>query len=159
MRILIVAFLALLPAMATAQSFGTRASASNAWDVSIGLIYQDGLSVGGNGGPETPTPDTSSLNIDSEIGFGLNIGYNFTDHLGLSLDIDYINPDYKARIVSEDPMDPPIEVNHELTQWNWRLKGTWSFTDGPLVPYVDLGFAWSDIDSNVADGPPVTGCW
>ena len=159
MRTLLVALLALLPALASAQSFGTSASAQRTWDFSLGLIYQDSLSAGGSGGSQTATPDTSSLKVDSEIGFGMNIGYNFTDHLALGLDIDYVNPDYSATVVPEDPNEDPVNINHELTQWNFRLKGTYSFTDGPLVPYVDLGYAWTNIDSNVADGPPITGCW
>ncbi len=159
MRILIVALVLLLPALVSAQSFGTSASAQGAWDFSLGLIYQDSLSVGGTGGNQSPTPDTSFLNVDSEVGFGMNIGYNFTDHLALGLDIDYINPDYRARVVPEDPTENPVEINHELTQWNFRLKGTYSFLDGPWVPYVDLGYAWTNVDSNVADGPPITGCW
>ena len=149
MRVLVVLFFALGPALASAQS----------WDFSLAAIYQDGLSVGGDGGPQTPTPDTSSLSVKSELGWGGNITYNFNNHLALGLDIDYISPDYTAVLVSEDPMDPDVVVDHSLTQWNYRLKGTWNFLEGPLVPFVDLGYAWTNVDSNVADGPPVTGCW
>ncbi|NIS88569.1 MAG: outer membrane beta-barrel protein [Woeseiaceae bacterium] len=159
MRTLVVALFSLLPAIASAQSFGTSASGAGYWDFSIGAIYQDSLSVGGKGGTQTATPDTSSLSVDSELGFGLNFSYNFSNHFALGLDIDYINPDYKATIVSEDPQDPAVIIDHELTQWNFRLKGTWNFTDGPLVPFVDFGYAWTNVDSNVADGPPITGCW
>jgi opacity protein-like surface antigen len=35
----------------------------------------------------------------------------------------------------------------------------WNFTDGPFTPYVQAGIGWTNIDSNVADGPPTTGCW
>ena len=149
MRVLAILILTLGPALASAQS----------WDFSLAAIYQDGLSVGGEGGPQSPTPDTSSLSVKSELGWGGNITYNFNKHLALGLDIDYISPDYTAVLVSEDPMDPAVVVDHRLTQWNYRLKGTWNFSEGPLVPFVDLGYAWTNVDSNVADGPPVTGCW
>jgi len=149
MRALIILLFALGPALASAQS----------WDFSLAAIYQDSLSVGGEGGPQTPTPDTSSLNVKSELGWGGNVTYNFNSHLALGLDIDYLSPDYEAVIVSENPADPDVFIDHKFTQWNYRLKGTWNFTEGPLVPFVDLGYAWTNIDSNVADGPPVTGCW
>ena len=159
MRTLILALAFLLPALATAQSFGTSASAGGTWDFSVGLIYQDGLSVGGQGGSQTSIPDTSALSVDSEIGFGLNFGYNLNEHFAVGLDIDYISPDYKATIIPEDPNENPVQIDHDLTQWNWRLKGTWNISKGPFVPFVDFGFGWSNIDSNVANGPPITGCW
>ena len=34
-----------------------------------------------------------------------------------------------------------------------------TFLEGPLSPFVEAGIGWSYFDSNVADGPPVTGCW
>ena len=160
MRTLLVLLISLMPAIAAAQSYGTSASAEGTWDFSIGLIYQDGPSARGqDSNDDAATPNTSSLRVDSDIGFGANFTYNFTDHLALGLDIDWLNPDYKATLVPDDPAEDEVLINHELTQWNFRLKGTYSFLDGPLVPYVDLGYAWTNIDSNVADGPPVTGCW
>ncbi len=152
MRVLVIFLFALAPALSMAQS-------AQSWDFSIGAIYQDSLSVGGEGGPETPTPDTSSLSVKSELGFTANFTYNFNEHFAVGLDIDYLKPDYTAILVSEDPADPDVQIDHSLTQWNGRLKGTFNFTEGPLVPYVDFGYGWTNIDSNVADGPPVTGCW
>ena len=149
MRVLVIFLFVLAPALSSAQS----------WDFSLAAIYQDSLSVGGEGGPETPTPDTSSLVVDGEVGFGANLTYNFNSHFAIGLDIDYVNPDYTAIVVSENPADPDVVIDHSLTQWNGRLKGTWNITEGPLVPYVDLGYGWTNIDSNVADGPPTTGCW
>jgi len=151
MRVLVVVLFALAPALSSAQS-------AQSWDFSIGAIYQDSLSVGGEGGPETPTPDTSSLSVKSELGFTANFTYNINEHFAVGLDIDYLKPDYTAILVSEDPADADVRIDHSLTQWNGRLKGTWNITEGPLVPYVDFGYGWTNIDSNVADGPPVTGC-
>lgn len=158
MRILLVALMTLLPMLAQAQSFRVP-GAPQPWYLSISAIYQDSLSAGGNGGTATNAPDTSSLNVSSELGFGLNFGYNFNEHFALGLDIEYIRPDYKATLAPEDPADDPIFIDHELTQWNWRIKGTWNLTEGPFVPYVDFGYGWTNVDSNVIDGPPITGCW
>ena len=36
---------------------------------------------------------------------------------------------------------------------------TYEFSEGNLSPYVEGGFGWTQFDSNVADGPPLTGCW
>ena len=32
-------------------------------------------------------------------------------------------------------------------------------TEGPLVPYVDFGYGWTNVDSNVVEGDPIVGCW
>ena len=29
----------------------------------------------------------------------------------------------------------------------------------PLVPYVDFGYGWTNVDSNVVEGDPIVGCW
>ena len=128
MRILVIAVMTLLPMLAQAQSFRVP-GAPQPWYLSVSAIYQDGLSVGGEGGSETPTPDTSITRVSSELGFGFNFGYNFSEHLALGLDIEYIRPDYKATLVSEDPNIAPTVIDHTLTQWNWRLKGTYNFTN------------------------------
>lgn len=158
MRVIVIAVLALLPALASAQSFRVPGT-SQPWYLSISAIYQDSLSVGGEGGPESTVPDTSSLSVSSELGLGVNFGYNFNKYLAVGLDIEYLRPDYKATLVPEDPNDSATVIDHRLTQWNWRLKGTWNLTEGPLAPYVDFGYGWTNVDSNVADGDPITGCW
>lgn len=149
MRTSIICLFILAPALSFAQS----------WDVSIAALYQDSLSVGGTGGSESATPDTSSFSMKSELGFGFNITYNFNPHLALGLDLDYLKPDYTAILVPEDVNEQPVQIDHNLTQFNTRIKGTYSFIDGPFTPYIDIGYGWTNVDSNVADGPPVTGCW
>jgi len=66
--LLIVISLASLPGLAFAQ--GNRA---NTWEWSFAAIYQDSAGSGAEGG--------SNLKLDSELGFGINFGYNFTDKL------------------------------------------------------------------------------
>jgi opacity protein-like surface antigen len=135
-------------------SYGQRSISGDraeSWEFSVGAIYQDGERTGGDGG--------SSLQIDSEIGLAFNIGYNFSDKLALSGDFDYLRPDYTA--VLADATDPTNtrQVSHSAEQFNARFKGTYNFVDGPVTPFVEIGFGWTYLDSNVVSGPPVTGCW
>ena len=135
------------PAIALAQT-GNRAQS---WDFSVGGIYQQGDSAAGEGG--------SSFKVDSAFGFGFNVGYNLTDMFNISADFDFLRPDYKAVLVNEtDPTDT-LTIDHSMSQFNGRLKGTLNFMQGPFVPYVEVGYGWTYLDSNVADGPPQTGCW
>jgi opacity protein-like surface antigen len=143
-----------VPAVSLAQGYGNTRAQS--WDFSIGGIYQKANISKGQGG--------SSLEVDNAFGLGFNIGYNFNNRLNMSADFEFLRPDYTAVVLSEpNPPDgsPPVisTIEHRLSQFNGRLKGTYYFTDGPFVPYVEAGFGWTYIDSNVADGPPQGFCW
>jgi len=147
MRTLLIAALALtMPALAFAQT-----NRANSWEWSVAAIYQDSASSGAEGG--------SNLKLDNEIGFGLNFGYNFTNKLALSGDFEWLRPDFTATLVEDAPTPTSTTIRHTMSQFNGRIKGTLTFLETPLSPYVEAGIGWSYFDSNVADGPPITGCW
>mgnify|MGYP001820383796 FL=1 len=138
--------LLVLPALASAQMDRT-----GKWEWSIAAIYQDSADSGAEG--------DSGLDVDGELGLGFNFTYNFSNKLSLGADFEWVRPDFTATLISDE--DPPqsTTINHTLTQFNGRFKGTWNMIEGPLTPYLELGLGWSYFDSNVADGPPITGCW
>ena len=150
-KVLLTILILAAPAVSMAQGYGN--GRAQTWDFSVGGIYQSGDSSDGQSG--------SSLDVDSALGFGFNVGYNFNNRLNVSADFDFLRPDYTAVVVSEPNPNPgnlhpeTTTISHRLSQFNGRLKGTFYFTDGPLVPYVEAGFGWTYIDSNVADGPPL----
>jgi len=124
---------------------------SGSWEWAISGLYQQSKDIGSVG--------SSTLNVDDGIGFGFNISYNFSNKLALGFDLDYLEPDYRAVLI-EDAMPPTSTViDHKFTQFNGRFKGTFNFIDAPFTPFVEAGLGWTFIDSNVADGPPITGCW
>jgi opacity protein-like surface antigen len=147
MRLLLtVISLAALPGLAFAQ--GNRA---NTWEWSFAAIYQDSASSGAEGG--------SNLKLDGQLGLGINFGYNFTDKLYLGGDFEWLRPDFSATLVEDSAARTTTTINHTMSQFNGRLKGTMTFLSGPLSPFVDVGLGWSYVDSNVSDGDPITGCW
>ena len=150
MRKSLLAAILLLPAVATAQNWGP-VDRSQSWDFSVSGIYQAGETVGGENG--------SSLTVKDTWGFGFGFDYNFNKRFSLGMDLDYIRPDYTAELI-EDAVPPSSRtIRHTGYQFNGRIVGTLNLMDGPFVPYIDAGFGWTHLDSNVADGPPVTGCW
>lgn len=148
-RILIATILLAAPALTFAQGYGQGRGKD--WDFGISAIYQQGDAPPGLNG--------SSLDVDDSWGLGFNFTYNFTSKLALGADLDFIRPDYTAILASENDPNDTIRINHTMSQFNGRIKGTFNLLDGPLTPFVELGAGWSYIDSNVANGPPVTGCW
>jgi opacity protein-like surface antigen len=143
-----VALLMALPAVSSAQGHSGRA---NTWDFSLGGIYQSGEKLKGKGG--------SSLDVGSELGIAFGLGYNLTNRLALGADFNFLRPDYTAIITDADDPNVKQRVDHTLTQFDFRFKGTYNFLDGPFTPFVEAGLGWTQLDSNVAKGPPVTGCW
>lgn len=152
MRGIIIATLLLAaPALTMAQQFGRTPGRGQSWEFSVGGIYQSGDSSNSTGG--------SSLEVDSEIGLAFNVGYNFTNKLSLNADFDFLRPDFTAIIANENDPTDTRRIDHSMSQFNGRIKGTWNMLDGPFTPYAEIGFGWTYVDSNVASGPPVTGCW
>ena len=141
-KILLGMLIFIVPAISVGQ--GHDSGRGQGWDFSVAGIYQRPDVAGGQGG--------SSLDVDDAWGIGFNIGYNFSNRLSVSADFDFLRPDYKAALVDENDPTNIITVDHTLSQFNSRFKGTFNFTDGPFVPYIEAGFGWTNVDSNVAPG-------
>ncbi len=152
-KIVLVMTLFLIPAICVAQ--GYNRGKAQTWEFSVSGIYQQAYVASGDGG--------SSLVVDDEVGFGFNVGYNFSNNLNVSADFDYLKPRYSAVIITEpDPPDGTMgttTIDHKMSQFNGRLKASYSFTEGPFFPYIEAGLGWTYLDSNVASGPPQGVCW
>ena len=121
------------------------------WNLSLLGVYQAEESVSGQNG--------SGLKFSDDWGFGFAVGYNFNNHLALSGEFNFLNPRYDYTIVPDEPNSQPQTISHRASIFNAMLKGTWNILDGPVTPFVDVTLGWRNIDSNIANAPPVTGCW
>ena len=147
MRNLAIAMLIIaLPCMSNAQT-----QRAGNWETSLAVVFQDSISVDGEAG--------SSLDLKSHTGFGINVALNINPKFSVGGDFEWLNPRYLLTLVDDTGVNDDIVINHKLTQFNTRFKGTWNMIDGPFTPYVEAGLGWSYMDSNVADGPPQTGCY
>jgi len=147
MRNLVLTILLIaLPCISAAQS-----NRGQNWEVSASAIFQESKSIGGEGG--------SSLDVNSDTGIGINFAYNFSSRLALGVDLEFLKPKYTAVLVDDTGIEDDLVINHEFSQFNGRIKGAFNFIDGPFTPFVEAGLGWSNFDSNIADGPPTTGCW
>jgi opacity protein-like surface antigen len=135
-----------IPCMSSAQT-----QRAGNWETSISAVFQDSVSVDGENG--------SGLEMKSNTGFGINVALNINPHFSVGGDFEWLNPRYDLTLVDDTGVNDDIVINHKLSQINTRFKGTWNLIDGPFTPYVEAGLGWSYIDSNVADGPPSTGCY
>jgi opacity protein-like surface antigen len=121
------------------------------WEASLLVGSQSGVSASGENG--------SSVDIDSEFGWGFSVGWNMTPKWNFAFRFMLAKPDYTAVIVPEDPEIPPQTLNYTASRYSSQLNATYHFFRGPLTPYVQAGIGYSRLDSNVPSTPPVTGCW
>lgn len=122
----------------------------NTWD--FGVIVFDLSSenfTGMNG---------TAIDVGGDIGWGFTSGYHFTDHLQLNFDIAWARPDYRATQIPEDTMLPNV-IQAEYDYFSYQFTGVYNFIDGPFSPFLSATAGWTNIDSNIIDGPPTTGCW
>jgi opacity protein-like surface antigen len=153
--VFVVTLIAMAPLAWSQSRFGAE-DREGKWDLSLAAIYLGSESVSGGG---EPGQQGSSLEIEDDWGFGINIGYNFTNHWALSFDMSFLRPRYNATLVGENPGDPPETFSHEMDMFSGLVKGTYNILNGPVTPFIDLSAGFTYIDSNVADRPPTTGCW
>jgi len=141
-----ILLLSLLSVSAMAQS-GDRA---RTWDVGVQLsgVASDTLTGSNN----------SFLNVESEVGFGFWGTYNLNSRFALGFDFNWTQPRYTARFVPENGTTP-VDIQHRMDLFTGQGKAVFHLLEGPITPYIEGGLGWTRVDSNVADSPPVTGCW
>ena len=100
----------------------------------------------------------SSIAIDGDTGFGLSVAYNISNRFAVGADFIWSSPKYTAVLTPDGPGLPEV-INHKMDLFTYTFTGTWNLLDGPLTPYLEANYGWTNIDSNIADQPPITGCW
>jgi len=121
------------------------------WEASLLVGNQASLDVTGDGG--------STVAIDSQLGWGITMGWNMTPHWNFSYRFFMANPNYTATLVPDQPDAQPLVFSYDLDRYSNQVNASYNFLRGPLTPYVSAGIGWTNIDSNVPEGPPATGCW
>lgn len=136
-----------LASQADAQIAGDRA---RSWEAGFHIVDMSSVFVAHSFG--------AALDVDSTVGYGFTGAYNFTNRFALMLDYNWARPHYLATFVPDGP-GPVQTISTDLGVSTIQGKGVYYFLDGSVTPFVELGFGWTEVDSNIIDGPPITGCW
>ena len=147
MRILVLCMLFGIGASAAGQELGERAGT---WEFGFNVFDTSSATLLGEGG--------SSIRVDGDLGYGAVGSYNFTSRFALSGELSWTTPSYAAVLTAEDTgLDATVDT--ELEASFLLIKAVYYFLERNLTPFVELGAGWADIDTNIVDGPPQTGCW
>jgi opacity protein-like surface antigen len=119
------------------------------WEFTLGTFYQLGATVDGQ--------EQSTVDTDDELGFSIGGGYNFSDRLATTFAMQWSGVGYNA--VGTDEDGDEFGLSGSFDAWTTSANLVFHFTDSRLTPYVGAGIGWTWIDTNIPNGPPVTGCW
>lgn len=141
----VLALLASMPA-AYAQS----ADRAGTWETRLDIVYQNSSDWDFNGG--------TTAEVDSDTSFLVGVGYHLNDNLELGGNFTFGQTDYTADIVG-DEIGEVFAVRGEYESTSLLFDATWNFLPSAFTPFVSASAGWSWVDTNIATGPPQTGCW
>lgn len=126
-----------------AQKYYDFNKRSGKWEISFILQQTDDTDF------EFDTDIT--LDVEEQIGWGFQFGYNIDQHWNLSFAMDSYKADYDTSgVVDED--GNPSDFRHEMDSFSGQFNGTYHFMTGRFTPYVEAGLGWTYLDSNVSNG-------
>jgi hypothetical protein len=141
----VFSFLLILPAIAVAQ--GER---TGVWEAGFHVADYSALALIGFRG--------ASMQVEGDTGYGFSGAYNFSERIALGMDLSWRSPKYRATFVP-DGLGPAQVINATMDVARIHIKGIYYFLDSNLTPFVEVGYGWTRIDSNILERPPITGCW
>jgi opacity protein-like surface antigen len=157
-RVSLIALLILMSTSVLAQYDHPRKKQSQAgsrdgrWEGSVILAYQTGIDESYEGGSE--------LSVDSGMGWGLSVAWNWTDKWNLSYRYLSTSPKYEALVVPEEGSpEAPRTIEHDMSKSTHQFNVTYNFSRRAFTPFVVAGVGWTKLDSNVPSAPPGVGCW
>lgn len=140
-----LAALAVAPA-ASAQSVNRAGD----WEGRLGILFTNSSNWDFNGG--------TTADIKSDSSFLAGLGYHVSDQLELGGNITFGQTDYTADIAGDEPGEI-FGVHGSYDSTSLLFDATWNFLPGQFSPFVTANAGWAWVDTNIAEGPPQTGCW
>lgn len=149
-------FITVLAGMAlVAPAAAEAAERAGTWETTMGIVLQNSSDADFQGG--------TTAEFDSDTSFVFGLGYHYTDNLEFGGHIGFGTTDYKARIAADPNGDGAsdgfVDVRGDLEFSTLLFDATWNFMSGTFSPFVTGAIGWSWVDTNIATGPPQTGCW
>jgi len=120
------------------------------WETRLGVAFTYSASGDFAGG--------TTVDIESDQNLRLGLGYHLTDNIELGGMFNFGQTDYKANIAG-DQVGEIFRVKGDLDFTTLMFDGTWNMMSGPFSPFIVGALGWSWVDTNIASGPPQTGCW
>jgi len=148
LRLLLLILASLHAASASSQSLNR----AGRWEFSPMFNTFTGKSHTFEGGSSAKTSDS--------IGLGLGVGYNASNQLKWSGELNWNTIDYRSNVVpGPGNPNPAFASSGTMDTLTFAMNGTYHFFPGRLTPLVTGGAGFAYVDTNIAAGPPLPVCW
>jgi opacity protein-like surface antigen len=121
------------------------------WQISLIPTYTNSQSIQFEGG--------AVADINAHSGFGIGIGYNFSDYLELELDIGSADGNYTGTRILDDGSNTPQKYNGNLYTSHMNLGLTYNFIASRFTPFVKGNLGLTYVDSGIPTGNIGSVCW
>lgn len=146
---LVISAIVFLSLSISSESNAKQTKRDGKWESGFKLLNSQSTDINSDEG--------SSIDIDSDIGWGFTLGYNVNSHILVNYEFTSTTPKYDATIVDEEGGSHSIK--HKMSIFNSQINVVYNFMTEQFTPFVQAGLGWSYLDSNIADGPPNGVCW
>ncbi|WP_370980135.1 outer membrane beta-barrel protein [Agaribacterium sp. ZY112] len=104
------------------------------------------------------TKNGSSAEIEGNHGFGLGMGYSWSDSISTRFDLQWNHRDYSGIQVSDGPLKIEQPYRSRLDSIHMDLGVDWYLIKNrPWTPFLSASVGWNFYDSNIPAGPG--DCW
>jgi len=100
----------------------------------------------------------TNLDINDTWGWGIGLGYNFSEKLNLAWTFEWAAPNFNTTIVDESTGNT-INRSGTLSTSSSFITGTYNFMDKTVTPFVSASLGWVYADSHIPNSDTSTGCW
>lgn len=138
--------------LSEADELADRAGRKGKWEIMLAPQYTLAKNLAFDGG--------TTAKIEDTVGFNFQFGYNFNQHWNVGGLFSWSRPDYQAAVqpVQGNPAGPRSQ--HGTVETNtFALVTTYHFLTGPVTPFLDVNFGGTHVHTDIAEGPPVVGCY
>ena len=133
--------LATLPCSSQATVIKVAGERGGFWEASFFLNYVDGETL--------DFDNDGEAKVDSSLGWGIGIHYNFDNHWNLGLDMAFNRPDYSTRFPDLEDDDKSVYIDHTASRFDGQIDLQYNILRGPITPYLQAGLGWTFMDSNI----------
>ena len=137
-------------AVAQMMGHGNNDGAMGDWEFRIGPVFLQSKSVDFEGG--------SNADIDSTTGIRVGTGYYVTDQLIVGMNFAWAQSDFdgnvKGNLGSSHIENGHVDFSTLMFDAEYLLP-----LKGAIKPFAAVGLGWNWLNTNIASGPPQTGCW
>jgi opacity protein-like surface antigen len=128
---------------------GDAGGARGDWEFRLGPVFTESKNVAFNGG--------SNADIKSTTGIKLGTGYYVTDQLIIGGNLSYGRSDFNGTVQGNNGS---VSLENGRVDFSTLMfDATYTLLQGPIKPFGVVGLGWNWVNTNIASGPPQTGCW